>query len=48
MSVVAVERAKAGALVARARMTLGEMRKLGAFLRRDFITALTLQVGFLR
>lgn len=46
MSVVAVERAKAGALLARFRVALSEIGKLGAFLRRDFITATTYKAGF--
>jgi|tagenome__1003787_1003787.scaffolds.fasta_scaffold20969077_2 ABC-2 type transport system permease protein len=46
MSIVAVERAKADALVARARMFLIEMRKLGAFLRRDFVTAMSYKAAF--
>ncbi len=46
MSIVAVERAKADALVARARIFVIEMRKLGAFLRRDFVTALSYKSAF--
>ena len=45
MSAVAVER-KASAILVRGRIMLGEMRKLGAFLRRDFTTAMTYKSAF--
>ena len=43
MSTVAVERS---AILARGRIMLGEIGKLGAFLRRDFTTALTYKSAF--